>query len=109
MKAGELGSWQCLETIVVEITLSGGIPLASAIAFTTGSMSATAWFGQQSIENRRSWDRFDLDRPGQDGYCHLTLADIDTGTALQKLFHTNSCSAERRSQRNINELCLSGL
>jgi hypothetical protein len=42
-----------------------------------------------------------LDRPGHDGYCHLTLADIDTGAAFQKLFHTNSCSAERRSQRNI--------
>ena len=60
-------------------------------------------------EGSHLWDRFDLDRPRQDGYCHLTLADIDTGTAFQKLFHTNSCSAERRSQRNINELCLSGL
>src|SRR6266852_204573 len=59
-------------------------------------------------EGLRLLHRFDLDRTGQDGYRDLALADVDTGTALQKLSHASSCSAERRSQRNTHELCFSG-
>jgi hypothetical protein len=33
-------------------------------------------------EGLRLLRRFDLDRTGQDGYRDLSLADIDTGTAL---------------------------